>query len=130
MTLPTPTSIGGGAGGAPLSLSLGGVSAAASAGAGAVTTPAAERRKLKGGLNLIFTPDAIGGGEDGAGSDDEVLETCAEERRAAVPRYRAVLRLALVRGAAAAGRLQQQLRQQDEAMSAIPAPPPLPISSE
>ena len=108
---------GGGAAAAPSPAAA----AAAAGGTGTGAGPSPDRRSLKGGLTLAFEPDddmdggpaGLGQGQDGEGPPRLFRETCMEERRAGLARYRAMLP-----GAGAGGPPQ--------GMAAVPPAPPLP----
>ena len=122
-TIPAPTAIGnaqisGTVSAKPLSLKLTGEASSGSGAATATATAApgvastsstpSKGKKIKGGLTLVFSPDEDGNDEEmeeGEEIDETALsfrETCMEERRAGLARYRAILGKVLVKRRAAA----------------------------
>ena len=107
-SIPAATAIGsganGGSAGAPPKVSV----SLIGGGGGDSTTPS-KGKKLKGGLTLVFDGDEVmdeGSSDDDADADGEgeeeqdkkkFRETCPEERRAGLARYKALLAKALTR---------------------------------
>jgi len=107
-SIPAATAIGSGANGGSAGAALK-VSVSLTGGGGGDSTTPSKGKKLKGGLTLVFDGDEVmdeGSSDDDADADGEgeedqdkkkFRETCPEERRAGLARYKALLAKALTR---------------------------------